>query len=96
VRSAFETPSVKSQTIYSITKIYAKSSHFEQDRRKTKRERKMEVAIIVVLALTNEGRTTHSFLVVLFIVDVDGSNDDKEKGHHCLKIKIKKKFYTAI
>ncbi len=50
VRSAFETPSVKSQTIYSITKIYAKSSHFEQDRRKTKRERKMEVAIIVVFS----------------------------------------------
>jgi hypothetical protein len=37
--SAFENPSVKSQTIYSITKIYAKSSNFEQERRKTKRER---------------------------------------------------------
>jgi hypothetical protein len=52
----------------------------------------MEVAIIVVLAVTNEGRTTHSFLVVFFIVDVDGSDDDKEKGHHCLKIRISKIF----
>jgi hypothetical protein len=48
----------------------------------------MEVGIIVVLAVTNVGRTTHSFLVVLFVVDVDGSDDNKEKGHHCLKIKI--------
>jgi hypothetical protein len=90
VRSAFENTSVKSHT---ITKINAKSSRFEQKRRKTKRDRKREVAIIVVLAATNEGRTTHSFLVVLFIVDVDGSDDDKEKGHHCLKIRIKKKIF---
>jgi hypothetical protein len=66
------------------------SLHILNKRGERLSEKEQEVDIIAVLAVTNEGRTTHSFLVVLFIVDVDGSDDDKEKGHHCLKIRIKK------
>ncbi len=64
------------------------SIHILNKRGERLSEREQKVVIMVVLAVTNEARTTHSFLVVLFVVDVDGSDDDKEKGHHCLKIRI--------
>jgi hypothetical protein len=64
------------------------SLHILNKRGERLSEREQEVVIKVVLAVTNEARTTHSFLVVFFIVDVDGSDDYEEKGHHCLKIRI--------